>query len=135
MPLINLKIVKEQVNPDQKKKLINGLMDIVVNIMHRDKNFTVIIVDEIDASNWFIGGRPLNGNDTKHGKVASINIKISKGTSYPDEMEKVIVAGKMLVSEVLGQNEVTNYFVIEELNPDGWGFDGSTMTMKNQKES
>ena len=69
-----------------------------------------------------------------HDKVAYIEIKISKGTSTPEQMPKVIKAGKELITHVLGSCDLTNYVVINELNPDSWGFDGISMTIRNQME-
>jgi 4-oxalocrotonate tautomerase len=109
-------------------------MDIIVNLMHRNRELTVVTVDELDGKNWIIGGKSLDQTGDRHGKVAYVNIKISKGTSNPEEMASVIRAGKELIAKVLGNNEKTNYFIIEELNPDGWGFDGISMTIRNQLE-
>jgi 4-oxalocrotonate tautomerase len=49
-------------------------------------------------------------------------------------MSKVIKAGKELIAQVLGSCDLTNYVVINELNPDSWGFDGISMTIRNQME-
>jgi 4-oxalocrotonate tautomerase len=134
MPFVNVKLVKQQVNIESKQLLIDGIMDIIVKIMGRDRNFTVITVDELDASNWFIGGQPISKTGQTHGNLIYVEIKISKGTSNPDQMLEVIKAGRALVDRVLGTSDVTNYFVINELNPDGWGFDGITMTERNKLE-
>jgi 4-oxalocrotonate tautomerase len=134
MPYVNLKFVKEQVSPSQREQLVEGLMDILVRLMHRNAELTVVTVDEVEARNWLIGGRPLDLTGNRRGKVAYVNIKISKGTSHPEEMASVIRAGKELIVNVLGNSEETNYFIIEELNPDGWGFDGISMTVRNQQE-
>jgi len=130
MPSVNVKLVKQQVNQEQKELLIQGLMDIIVNIMGRNPELTVITIDEVDQSNWFIGGKSID--KSKHDKVSFVEIRISKGTSNPDQMAEVIKAGKDLVSCVLGSNDITNYFIINELNPDGWGFDGIPMTIRNK---
>jgi len=134
MPYVNLKVVKEQVNQEQKKQLVDGLMDIIVNIMHRNRDFTVITVDEIDCTNWIIGGNSLDTNYHRHGKVACVTINISRGTSNPEEMAKVIQAGKDLINNILGSCDLTNYFIINELNPESWGFDGISMTIRNKQE-
>jgi 4-oxalocrotonate tautomerase len=134
MPYVNLKIVKEQVSQKQKKQLVDGLMDIIVNIMHRNRDLTVITVDELDCTNWIIGGNSLDQTYNKHGKVACVTIYISKGTSNQEEMAKVIQSGKELIGKVLGSNDLTNYFIIHELNPDSWGFDGISMTIRNKQE-
>jgi len=132
MPYVNVKVVKQQVNQAQKDALIAGLMDIIVKIMGRNPDLTVVTVDEIDQSNWMIGGKPvdLSRND----KVCYIGICISKGTSSAEQMAEVIRTGKELVKLTLGSNDMTNYFIIYELNPDSWGFDGITMTIRNQME-
>jgi len=132
MPYVNLKYVREQVNPEQKNLLISGLMDIIVKIMGRNPDLTVITIDEIDPSNWIIGGKPVNCS--VHDKVCIIEIRISKGTSNAVEMANVIKSGKELVKSVLGTNDMTNYFIINELNPDSWGFDGISMTIRNAME-
>lgn len=132
MPFVNLKVVKQQVDQNQKDLLISGLMDIIVNIMGRNPDTTVITLDEVDQSNWFIGGKPMD--KSTHDKVSFVEIRISKGTSNPEQMAEVIKAGKSLVNNVLGSCDETNYFIISELNPDSWGFDGISMTIRNQME-
>jgi 4-oxalocrotonate tautomerase len=134
MPYVHLKYIREQVGPAQRERLIEGLMDILVNLMHRNPELTVVTVDEVEARNWLIGGRPLEPSDERRGKAAYVNIKISKGTSNPEEMASVIQAGKKLVADTLGSSEETNYFIIEEINPDAWGFDGISMTVRNRLE-
>ncbi|SHF34490.1 tautomerase family protein [Dysgonomonas macrotermitis] len=132
MPFVNVKLIKQQVSQDQKNLLIEVLMDIIVNIMGRNSNTTVITLDEIDQSNWFIGGKPMDRST--HEKLAFIEIRISKGTSNPEQMAEVIKAGKELVNHALGSCDKTNYFIISELNPDSWGFDGVSMTIRNERE-
>ena len=110
-------------------------MDIIANVMGRNRDLTVITLDEIDSSNWFISGQPISKTGAKHGNLIYVEIKISKGTSNPDQMLQVINAGRALVNKILGTSDITNYFVINELNPDSWGFDGISMTERNILEN
>jgi 4-oxalocrotonate tautomerase len=132
MPYVQVKYVREQVSKEQKDLLIKGLMDIIVRIMGRNPDLTVITIDELDPSNWIIGGIPVD--KAAHDKVCYIEIRISKGTSNASQMADVIRTGKELVKNVLGSNDITNYFIISELNPDSWGFDGIPMTIRNAME-
>jgi len=134
MPFVNLKIVKSQVTLEKKKELITGITDLIVNIMGRERDLTVITVDELDESQWAIGGVTLDENTSKKEIVTFVNIKVSKGTTNAEEMKKMMKATKELIIKVLGSSAVTNYFIIDELNPDGWGFDGISMTERNQME-
>ena len=102
--------------------------------MGRERELTVVTVDELEESSWAIGGITLDENESQKEIVTFINIKVSKGTTNPDEMNKMMKATKELIIEVLGNNAVTNYFIMDELNPDGWGFDGISMTERNRME-
>jgi len=135
MPHVNVKLVKQQNDGNSKQQIIDGIMDIIVNIMGRDRNFTVINLEEVDASNWYIGGKPLSQKAGNHGGLIYVEIKISKGTSSAAQMLEVIKAGRELVKKVLGSCDITNYFVINELNPDAWGYDGISMTERNRLEN
>lgn len=46
----------------------------------------------------------------------------------------VIENGKEMISRALGSSDKTNYFIINELNSDSWGFDGVSMTIRNKME-
>jgi len=134
MPFVNLKIVKNQVSLEKKKELIRGLTDLIVNIMGRDRKSTVIIVDELDEAKWAIGGVTLDENTYEKPIVTFVNIKVSKGTTNPEEINKMMVATKELIIKVLGSSAIPNYFIMDELSSDGWGFDGISMTERNKME-
>jgi len=134
MPFVNLKIVKNQVSLEKKKELIRGLTDLIVNIMGRDRKSTVITVDELNESQWAIGGVTLDENISEKPIVTFVNIKVSKGTTNPEEINKMMVATKELIINVLGNTAIPNYFIMDELNSDGWGFDGISMTELNKLE-
>lgn len=134
MPFVNLKIVKSQIALEEKKALISGLTDLIVNIMGRDRELTVITVDELEESQWAIGGVTLDENESEKKIVTFVNIKVSKGTTNPEEMNRMMNATKELITKVLGSSSVTNYFIIDELNPDAWGFDGISMTERNKMD-
>jgi len=134
MPFVNLKLVKGQVSLDQKKKLIEGITDLIVNIMGRERNLTVITLDEFARDNWAIGGKTLEDTALEDRIVSFVNIKVSKGTTNSDEMARMMKATKDLMVGVLGNSDETNYFIIDELNSDGWGFDGLSMTDRGKME-
>ncbi|MDR3595619.1 hypothetical protein [Clostridium sp.] len=46
---------------------------------------------------------------------------MSKGTTDPEEINKMMVATKELIIKVLGSRAIPNYFIMDELNPDGCG--------------
>lgn len=128
MPFVNLKLVKNQVSQEQKSKIIEGVTDLIVNIMGRERSLTVITIDELDKDNWAIGGKSLNDSENENKIVSFVNIKVSKETTNSEEISKMMMATKELMIKILGNSDETNYFIIDELNPAAWGFDGISMT-------
>lgn len=133
MPFINVKVIENQITLEKKKELVAELMDLIVNVMGREREYTVITIDELKEYQWAIGGVTLDESSNKEIAVF-VNIKVSKGTTNPDEMNTMIKAIKELIVRILGNSAITNYVVIDELNPDGWGFDGISMTERNKME-
>jgi 4-oxalocrotonate tautomerase len=129
MPYVNLKLVKGQTTPEQRRKIIGGLTDLIATVMGRERKFTVITVDELEPSQWAVGGQTLEDLNSGR-KVFFVNLKISQGTSNPAEMAEMIRQTKEMMTDILGECEIANYFIIDELNPDAWGFDGISMTVR-----
>lgn len=133
MPFVNVKVIENQITLEKKKQLVAELTDLIVNVMGREREYTVITIDELKEYQWAIGGVTLDESSNKEIAVF-VNIKVSKGTTNPDEMNTMIKAIKELIVRILGNSAITNYVVIDELNPDGWGFDGISMTERNKME-
>lgn len=134
MPYINVKLVKDQVTKNQKSEVIEGITNLVVNVMHRNRLETVINIDELNLDDWAIGGKSLEDESNKNRNVSFVNIKVSKGTTNPEEMEIMMKKTKELMTKILGNYDKMNYFIMDELNPDGWGLDGISMTTRNKLE-
>lgn len=134
MPYVNLKLVKGQTTPEQRQKIIGGLTDLIVTVMGRERKFTVITLDELEPNQWAVGGQSLEELNDPSRKVFFVNIKISKGTSNPEEMAEMLRQTKAMMAGILGDCEIANYFIIDELNPDAWGFDGIPMTVRNARK-
>lgn len=133
MPFVNVKVIENQITLEKKKELVAELTDLIVKVMGREREYTVITIDELKEYQWAIGGVTLDESSNKEIAVF-VNIKVSKGTTNPDEMNIMIKAIKELIVRILGNSAITNYVVIDELNPDGWGFDGISMTERNKME-
>ena len=56
MPYINIKVTKESVTTDQKTALIKGATDLLSNVLGKNPETTVVVIDEVDTDNWGIGG-------------------------------------------------------------------------------
>lgn len=56
MPYVNIKITKEGATADQKAALIKGVTQLLVDILGKNPQTTVVTIDEVQTDNWGIGG-------------------------------------------------------------------------------
>lgn len=62
MPFVNIKITKEEgkvVSVEQKKALIDGVSNLLVDVLDKNKANIVVIIDEIDSDNYGLGGKTI----------------------------------------------------------------------------
>jgi 4-oxalocrotonate tautomerase len=56
MPYVNIKVTREGVTPAQKKALIEGATQLLVDVLGKNPASTVVVIDEVDTDNWGVGG-------------------------------------------------------------------------------
>ena len=56
MPYVNIRITRDGATAEQKAALIKGVTDLLVNILGKNPDTTVVTIDEVDTDNWGIGG-------------------------------------------------------------------------------
>jgi 4-oxalocrotonate tautomerase len=56
MPYVNIKITREGVTADKKAQLIKGVTTLLQDLLGKNPQTTVIVIDEVDTDNWGIGG-------------------------------------------------------------------------------
>ena len=56
MPYINIKITDEGVTNEQRKRLIAGATQLMVDVLHKDPKLTFVLIDEINTDNWGVAG-------------------------------------------------------------------------------
>ena len=56
MPYVNIKITNENVTKLKKVKLIEGVTQLLVDVLNKNPATTVVVIDEVNTDNWGIGG-------------------------------------------------------------------------------
>lgn len=56
MPYVNIKITREGATPEQKRQLIEGATNLLKDVLGKNPQTTVVVIDEVDTDNWGIGG-------------------------------------------------------------------------------
>lgn len=57
MPFVNIKVTDEQVTPTQKRKLIEGVTQLLVDVLNKNPKTTHIVIDEVPMDNWGYDGK------------------------------------------------------------------------------
>jgi len=59
MPYVNIRITREGATAEQKAKLIQGATQLLVDVLGKNPQTTVVVIDEVDTDNWGIGGETI----------------------------------------------------------------------------
>jgi 4-oxalocrotonate tautomerase len=60
MPYVNIKVTREGgTTAAQKAALIDGVTDLLVQVLGKSPATTVVVIDEVELDNWGIGGLPV----------------------------------------------------------------------------
>ena len=56
MPFVNIKITNEGVTAEKKARLIQGATQLLVDVLGKNPETTVVVIEEVPTDNWGIGG-------------------------------------------------------------------------------
>ncbi|WP_298520036.1 4-oxalocrotonate tautomerase family protein [uncultured Kordia sp.] len=56
MPYVNIRITDEDVTKEEKLQLIQGVTQLLVDVLDKDPKTTHIIIDEVSVENWGYNG-------------------------------------------------------------------------------
>ena len=59
MPYVNIKITNEGATAEQKAKLIDGVTRMLQDVLGKNPQTTVVVIDEVPTDNWGIGGETI----------------------------------------------------------------------------
>jgi len=68
MPFVNIKITNENVTSEKKAQLIKGATELLQNILGKNPETTVVVIEEVDTNSWGIGGETVTER-RKYGKL------------------------------------------------------------------
>ncbi|HMK43708.1 MAG TPA: 4-oxalocrotonate tautomerase family protein [Dissulfurispiraceae bacterium] len=56
MPYVNIRITKDGATAVQKAELIRGVTDLLVKVLNKNPQTTIVTIDEVETDNWGIAG-------------------------------------------------------------------------------
>lgn len=60
MPIVNIKVTDQGMSIEQKKALIEGATDLLVQVLNKPRETVDVIIDEINTNNWGVGGKMMS---------------------------------------------------------------------------
>lgn len=96
MPYVNIKITKEGATPDQKAQLIKGVTQLLVDVLGKNPQTTVVVIDEVETDNWGIGGETVTVLRSKPPAEETL-----KKRGLPEKLVKFIEQRKAAASEAV----------------------------------
>jgi 4-oxalocrotonate tautomerase len=123
MPLVSITYSSSRQAPTLKADIAAAVTELTAKILHKDPKVTAIIVNSVDAADWFAGGRSLAEQ-----KLASfwLDIHVTEGTNTKDEKAAYIAAMFKRMGKLLGPLHNESYLHVDEVRGDAYGFGGLT---------
>jgi 4-oxalocrotonate tautomerase len=56
MPYVNVRITREGATAEQKQEVIRRMTQVLVDVLGKNPETTVVVIDEVETDNWGIGG-------------------------------------------------------------------------------
>ncbi|MBR0777737.1 4-oxalocrotonate tautomerase family protein [Bradyrhizobium diazoefficiens] len=123
MPLITVSYATSRQSPSLKADIASAVSELTARILRKDPKVTAIIVKQVEAGDWFAGGKSLAEQ-----KLASywIDVHVSEGTNTKDEKAAYLAAMFKRMAELLGPLHQETYLHVDEVRGDAYGFGGLT---------
>lgn len=60
MPYVKIEVTREGVTREQKRALIQGVTEVISDVLNKDPNLTFVVIDEVETDNWGVGGEQVS---------------------------------------------------------------------------
>jgi 4-oxalocrotonate tautomerase len=60
VPYVNIKITKEGASAEQKAVLIREVTRLLAEVLGKNPQTTVVVIEEVETDNWGIGGKTVS---------------------------------------------------------------------------
>lgn len=67
MPFVNVKITREGATAEQKAEVIRRMTQVLVEVLGKNPETTIVVIEEVDTDHWGIGGKTVTERRGKTG--------------------------------------------------------------------
>ncbi len=65
MPFVNIKITREGATAEQKAELIKGVTQLMVDVLGKKPQTTIVLIEEVETDNWGVAGESITARRAK----------------------------------------------------------------------
>lgn len=126
MPTLHLKVSSHPTS-ERCQLLAVAMTEITARLLGKRAGVTVVTIDTLPTSRWFVGGKPVNR------ATAMLDIVITEGTNTPDEKAAFIAAVLAELQHQLALAadwEEASYVAVREVPGSDWGYGGVTQAAR-----
>lgn len=69
MPYVNIKITRDGVTPESKAAIIRGVTQLLTDLLGKNPQTTVVVIDEVDTDNWGIAGETVTTRRSRNNLI------------------------------------------------------------------
>lgn len=120
MPYIRVTVTDADLPAATRRTLAEGLTGLAVSALGKSSARTIVHVDVVPATRYFVDGRPLTDALDAH-----VEVSITLGTNSAAEKAAFIAGADELLTDVLGPLARCGV-ALHELHPESYGYGGVT---------
>ena len=123
MPLITVTFSSQDSRLASKATIAAEVNRLSATFLNNDPKVTAIIVQRVEAEDWFAGGNSLADQG-----LASVwlDIHVTEGNKTKDEKAKFIAEAFKSMGKLLGPLHQESYIHVHEVRGDAYGYGGLT---------
>jgi 4-oxalocrotonate tautomerase len=130
MPTVLLRVAPLQ-NPERYAVLAHALTELTARVLHKRREVTAVVIDDLPAAHWHVGGEPLHQHASQ--AAAWLQIDITAGTNTVDEKARFVAEAWAVLRHHLAQGQPlaeASYVTVRELPATDWGYGGQTQAQR-----
>ncbi len=120
MPFIHVRY-STPTERDLRQPIASLVTETTAKVLGKNADLTAVVVEQVPASDWFIGSRTL----AEHRKATFfVEVRVTRGTNVKTELAAYLRETFRSMEALLGPVHVESYIHVHEAEGDAYGYGG-----------
>lgn len=126
MPFIDIKLAGPCL-PENIERFATRMTDLVVDLLHKQRELTSVAVQCVPPHHWHVGGRAVSADGRA---TFCVEANVTAGTNTTEEKAAFIGAAFAAAESILGRIDAASYVIVRGIPADTWGWQGRTQAAR-----